>query len=214
MSPDQEPSSSESYWQHDRVLGTVTYYGKQTHVHIKAHLSTERFFEPADINWLNQSQGERTYIFMRPYLAIPSTLPTTQRTPEPSSDSDLDDLFGSDLDTSPRTMERAIGTASAAYYPAVHSLLVWEFDLTPPFRPVDPAQDVTYQALWRGMEHTLLTLLPETRFLVTPGWDPQYDQDTWERFLVAVDYLPHLMHQQLFMKSAQEDHLDPTRQRP
>jgi hypothetical protein len=154
------------------------------------------------------AEGERTHIFMRPYLAISSPLPASRRTPEASPEPDLDDLFGTTVNDSLRTIERAIGTASATYYPAVHGLLLWELDLTPPFRPLDPAQDTRYQTLWRGMEDTLLDLLPETRFLVTPGWDPDYDQDTWERFLVAVDYLPHLLHGWLFMRSRQDDLAD------
>jgi hypothetical protein len=68
-------------------------------------------------------------------------------------------------------------------------------------RREEPALDTTYQALWQGMEDAQLDLLPATRILVTPRWDPQYDEDTWERFLVAIGYLPHLMHEELFMKS-------------
>lgn len=64
------------------------------------------------------------------------------------------------------------------------------------------------------MEALLLDLLPQTRFLVTPNWDPDYDQDSWEHFLVSMDYLPHLMHDQLFMKSRQDAFPDPPRQRP
>lgn len=211
MSPEQEQPSRDPYWQHDQVIGSGTFFGQLTPVRLKAHLYTEQYFEPPQINWFGQSQGERTYIFMRPYLVIPSTLPAPRRSPSDASEADLDDLFG--LNDS-RIIERALGTASATYYPALRGLLVWQFHLMPPFRPVDPAQDPTYQALWAGMEDTLLQLLPHTQFLVTPGWDPQYDQDTWERFLVAVGYLPHLMHERLFMKSREAAQSDPTRQRP
>jgi len=203
MHPDQEHSALEPYWHHDQPIGALLYFGQPTPVRIKAHLFTERYDEPGEINWFHLNQGERTYVFMRPYLTLPSTVPPARAT---ALDPDLDDLFPSP--ESARIHERAIGTASAAYYPAVHGLLVWQFHLSDPFRPEDPAQDATYQALWLGMEELLLELLPDTRFLVTPRWDPTYPERTYERFLVAVGYLPHLGHEQLFIKSrsdAQED---------
>ncbi len=212
MHPDQPHLPVEPYWQHDRVIGMATFFGQPTPIRMKAHLFTERFFEPAEMNWFGLSEGERTYIFMRPYLTLPATVLPAR--PRQSADPELDALFGSTQDQSKRKIERAIGTASAAYYPAVHGLLVWQFHLSDPFRPEDPALHGAYQTLWQGMEALLLDLLPETHFLVTPSWDPDYDQDTWDRFLVSMDYLPHLMDAQLFMKSRQDVSIDPPRQRP
>jgi hypothetical protein len=90
------------------------------------------------------------------------------------------------------------------YEPAIRGLRVWEFHLFAlfaPFRPKDPSQDATYQALWRGMEDMLLELLREIRFLVTPRWDPTYPEHAYERFLIAIGYLPHLGDERLYMKS-------------
>jgi hypothetical protein len=194
--------------------GHTTFHGQLAPVHLKAHLSPERYSEPGEINWFARGEGERTYVFMRPYLTLPSTLPAPHAQRRASPEPELDALFGSPRDTPPRTIEKAIGTASAAYYPAVRGLLVWEFHLSESFRPEEPAIDDTYQMLWLGMEKTLLELLPETRFLVTPRWDPDFAEDPYERFLVAMDYLPHLMHEALFMKSREDALPDPPRQRP
>jgi len=200
MSPDRHPHSTDPYWTHDRSLGVGAFFGQPYPVRIKAHLATERYIEPADINWFRRGDGERTYVFMRPYLILPSALPAAPLTRRDPPDPTLDALFGSPHDEPSRTIERAIGTASAAYYPDIRGLLVWEFHLFAPFRLKDPAQDTTYQILWQGMETTLLELFPQMRFLVTPRWDPDYAEDPYERFLVAMDYLPHLLHEQLFMK--------------
>jgi hypothetical protein len=198
MRPDQEPPAREPvdpYWQHNRALTTGSLAGHPAAFRLKAHLSTERYFGPAEMNWLRRSAGERIHIFMRPYLTFPVSSAPRRHAPDP----ELDQLFG--LDDPARRVERAIGTASAVYGPAVRGLLVWEFHLFAPFRLRDPAQDATYEALWRGMEEMLLELLPETRFLVTPRWDPTYPERAYERFLVAVGYLPHLGDERLFMKS-------------
>jgi hypothetical protein len=216
MHPDHEPSSRDPYWQYDRALGVVTFFGHPSPTRMKARLYTEHYQEPAEYNWFRRGggEGERTYVFMRPYLQVSASEAAPRRTPTASHDPELDRLFGLAADEPAPVIERSLGAASASYYPSVRGLLVWEFHLAAPFRPNDPAQDTTYQALWQGMEDTLLDLLPETRFLVTPGWDPEYDQDRWERFLVAMDYLPHLMHEELFMKSCADAQPDPPRQRP
>jgi hypothetical protein len=214
MRPDHEQSSHDPYWEHDRALGVQIFFGQGYPVRLKAHLFTERYHEPAGINWFLLGEGERTYVFMRPYITTPTPPLAPRRVHAPSHDPELDRLFGLAADEPAPVIEQSLGTASASYYPAVRSLLVWEFHLTSSLRPAEPAQDATYQALWQGMETALVELLPETRFLVTPSWDPEYDQDTWERFLVAMGYLPHLMHEELFMKSREDAHTDPPRQRP
>jgi hypothetical protein len=214
MSPDQEQSSPDPNWQHDRALGVATFFGQQHPVRMKARLYTEHYQEPDQYNWFHRGEGERTFIFMRPYLQVPPSKTATRRAHILPHDPALDRLFGLASDEPAPSIEQALGTASASYYPAVHGLLVWEFHLVYPFRPKEPALDRTYQTLWQGLEDTLLDLLPGACFLVTPSWDPEYDQDTWERFLVAMDYLPHLMHEELFMKSREDAQPDPSRQRP
>jgi hypothetical protein len=212
MRPDQEPLSRDPYWQHDRGLTIGTLSGRSVAFRLKTRLSTERYYEPPEINWFGLGEGERTHVFMRPYLTFPVSSAPRRYAPDP----ELDALFG--LDDPARRVERSIGTASALYEPAIRGLLIRELHLFAPFRPRDPVQDATYQALWLGMEEMLLELLPETRFLVTPRWDPSYPERAYERFLVAVGYLPHLGDERLFMKSlpvAQEDDQpDLPRQRP
>jgi hypothetical protein len=214
MRPDRERQPPDPYWTHDRALGVATLFGRRYPARVKAHLSPpERYSEPAEINWFGLGEGERAFVFMRTYLTLPTfAAPCTRATTDP----ELDRLFG--LDEPPQSVQRVIGTASAAYYPALHGLLIWEFHVAAPFRHREPVQDRSYQRLWRGVEETLLELLPQTRFLVTPGWDPEYAEDPYERFLVAMDYVPHLMHANLFMKSLPDDPgdglSDPPRQRP
>jgi hypothetical protein len=202
MRPDQEPLALEPiepYWQHDRTLNLGPLTGRPAVCRLKARLSSERYFEPPEINWFGRGEGERTRIFMRPYLTFPVSSAPRRAAPDP----ELDQLFG--LDDPARRIERSIGTASASYYPALHGLLVTDVHLFAPFRPMDPAQDATYQALWRGIEELLLDLLPDTRILVTPRWDPSYPERAYERFLVAVGYLPHLGDERLFMKSLSDE---------
>jgi hypothetical protein len=198
MCPDREPSALEPYWQYDRALNGGALAGHPAAFRLKAHLSSERYSEPAEINWFRRSEGERIRVFMRPYLTLPMSSAPRRAAPDP----ELGSLFG--LDDPNRRVARSIGVISATYEPALRGLLIWEFHLFAPFRPRDPAQDTTYQALWRGTEEMLLEMLPDTRFLVTPSWDPDYREDAYERFLVAIGYLPHLAHERLFMKSLPE----------
>jgi hypothetical protein len=199
MSVEVPRPGSDSYWTHDRALGTVSFFGP---VRIKARLcAPERYWEPAEINWFHRGEGERTHVFLRPYVMMPTRLLERHTTRRIAPDPELDQVFGPTPHSAGREIERVIGSVSATYYPALRGLLLWEFHLLAPFRPSDPAQDSTYHKLWRGMEETLLELLPDARFLVTPRWDPEYADDSYERFLVAMGYLPHLMDEQLFMKS-------------
>lgn len=212
MRPDQDPPSLDPYWQYDRALDVGSLTAHPARFRLKARLFTERYSEPPEINWFGLGEGERTHVFMRPYLTFPVSSALRRHAPDP----ELDALFG--LDDPARRVDHAIGTASAVYEPALHGLLVVDLHLFVPFRPKDPMQDATYQALWRGMEEMLLELLPETRFLMTPRWDPTFPERAYECFLVAVGYLPHLGDERLFMKSLPANSegvlLDPPRQRP
>lgn len=209
MRSDQEPSALEPYWQHDRALNGGALAGHPAAFRLKAHLLSERYSEPAEINWFRRSEGERIRVFMRPYFTFPLSSALRRAAPDP----EMDPLFG--LDDPNRRAARSIGVISATYEPTLRGLLIWEFHLFAPFRPRDPAQDAIYQALWRGMEEILVELLPDTRFLVTPRWDPTYPEHTYERFLIAMGYLPHLVDERLFMKSLpatqENDQPDPSR---
>jgi hypothetical protein len=201
MRPDKERRPPDSYWTHDRALGVATLFGQRAPIRLKAHLSIEHYQEPTAINHVRLPRGERTFIFAHPYIRLPEHPPSSQYVP---ADPELDALFGLAAPDNPRSVEHSLGIATALYYPARRTLLLWEVELTPAFRPQDPGADSTYQTLWQGFERTLLELFPDTLLLATPDWDPHYAEHRWQRFLVTMGYLPHLMHEQLFMKPTKD----------
>ena len=45
--------------------------------------------------------------------------------------------------------------------------------------------------LWDAFEQALLKELPDCKQIITPGWEPGYKGDQWQRFLSERGYTPH-----------------------
>jgi hypothetical protein len=57
MRPEEPSSTPVPYWTHDRALGVGTFLGHRAPIRLKARLSTERYSEPAEINWFRRGEG-------------------------------------------------------------------------------------------------------------------------------------------------------------
>ncbi|MGH2369612.1 MAG: hypothetical protein ACRDI2_15615 [Chloroflexota bacterium] len=63
--------------------------------------------------------------------------------------------------------------------------MLWECFLEREYTGRDGPDDPNLHALWDGFERFLTDRFPGTEHLVTPSWEPLYEQDQWQRFLAA-----------------------------
>jgi hypothetical protein len=156
---------------------------------LKAHISEERYHrsEGAEIIPLHEKSGTRIYVMARPYILEPDYTLTVGMYPRPAERN----AIGEVLATEWRGMrQREVGQAQAWFYPSARTLVLWECFLEAWCRHEDPRTDETLHALWTGFEGFLLQHAPGVERIVTPSWEPLYDQDkqAWPHFLRSVGY--------------------------
>jgi hypothetical protein len=188
------------FWQHDEEIAVATFFGDPTGIRLKAHMAEEPFFratEGTELVSLSTMRGTRTYVLARPYIMEPDYRLTIGLYPQPEVSGAIGEVISSDQIG---MKHREIGQSQAWLYPQDRTLIVWECYLHDWCRATSPDNDPTLKALWEGFEGFLLRHLPAVERIVTPSWEPIYDEDreAWPRFLAQRGYEP--LSQQAFAK--------------
>jgi hypothetical protein len=174
---------TDPYW--DSEIGTATIDGEPYAIRLKLHESREPYTESQEIVPVAR-RGERVYFHAEAYLLTPDihlTVELTGRTPEGAIGHVRDAEY-----TGVRPLE--IGDCQGWYYPADRTLILWECVLGDRHRREDPTHDPLLHTLWEGFERSLLERAPDARRIVTPNWEPLYEQPAWRQFLSGQGYEP------------------------
>jgi hypothetical protein len=168
-------------------------------LHLQLHTEQEEYEDASELGLeLSARRGERVYVHCKPCVLVPritltvafreeslpvySDLTTSNEEPE-----EMTDLTGQVLGSQVEGMDRqVIGQLQAWYYPADRVIVFWECDLFHGFSqssPVDPARDTVLMTLWERFEQHLWASFAEARLMITPAWEPEYEQKAWEAFL-------------------------------
>ncbi len=183
---------NDPYWTLDTSLfeGTFRYFGKEpTQVRGKVHTEQERY-RKSDINQeitpIAISQGERTYLHMRPFVLIPDVILTVGLYPAPRPGGEIGEVVSAQ---ERRQKEVEIGNMQAWSYPD-GTLVLWECFLHDFVRYLPLQVDPNMAALWRSVEAFLLGQFPRAERIVTTSHDPMFDTEEYQAFLAALGYAP------------------------
>jgi hypothetical protein len=177
--------STDPYWGRDTEIGSAIIDGEPYGLRLKLHESREPYTESHEIVPVAR-RGERTYYHARPYILLPDirlTATLTGGTPEGPIGRVRDSGY-----TGVRPTE--IGDCQGWYYPRDGILILWECTLGDRYRQEDPTHDPLLRALWEGFERLLIELSPGVGRVVTPNWEPLYEQPAWQQFLSGQGYEP------------------------
>ncbi len=162
---------TDPYWNHDTEIGTATIDGEAYGIRVRLHESPERYTESSELVPITR-RGERIYYHARPYILLPDIRLTVELTrPEPTGA--IGQVLSSEY-TGVRPVE--IGEAQAWYYPQDQTLVLWECLLEDRYRSPDPLHDDALRVLWEGWEQLLIERSKGARRIVTPSWEPLYEQ--------------------------------------
>jgi hypothetical protein len=154
----RELEAPNPYWEEPVGLG-LFYFG---HAHrplaIQSHHEPELFRVAGSAELLRASPGTREYLASR--LLIPGTAET-------------------------RPLRLADG--QAWYYPADHTIVLWELIPEPQVAVADPRESLLYRTLWMRYERYLAQRFASGQLLVTT-WEDMFDQDQWMGFLNSLGY--------------------------
>jgi hypothetical protein len=123
----------------------------------------------------------------KPYILQPDYRLTVGLGPQPTDQDAIGEVVGSDW-VGMRQLE--VGHTQAWHYPQDRTLILWECLLEHRHRKADPRTDKTLRAIWLGFEGFLLRRIPDVERIVTPSWEPIYeeDKDAWPHFLETLGY--------------------------
>lgn len=173
----------DPYWSHDAEIGLAPFDGEVRGVRLKLHESHERYTEGRELVPV-AGRGERVYYHARPYILLPDITLTARLSGATGS---IGKVLSGEY-TGVRTQE--IGNCQGWYYPADRTLVLWECLLGDRYRHEEPIRDEALRVLWEGFERCLLKRVPDARRIITPNWEPEYEQGAWQRFLGERGYAP------------------------
>jgi hypothetical protein len=82
-----------------------------------------------------------------------------------------------------------IGDGQTWYYPKDRALVLCECNLFDRYRDDNPLLDQNLHVLWRGFQAILADRFPRAARVVTPAWEPIYDdQAAWRQFLEELGF--------------------------
>lgn len=173
----KEREQPAEYWMHDEAIGEADIHGERHGIRLRLHRSSERYSESHELVPLTHHHGERIYFHGRPYILVPEIKLTIGVYDKPRGSE-----IGKVTDSEWTGMEHhEIGNAQAWYYPADHTLILWECYLFDHYRGSDdPTEDQGLKAVWEGFERLLLIRHPMAERIATPSYEPIYDNRPWE----------------------------------
>jgi hypothetical protein len=129
---------------------------------------------------------------MYSYILLPDIMLEVMLSPdEPSASGEIGTAIGTVTSSEWQGMKHErIGDGQAWYYRGDRAIVLWECMLFDRHRAPDPNEDENLLALWHGFEAFLTRHFPEAVRMVTPSFDPGYDQGQWEAFLQQLGYEP------------------------
>jgi hypothetical protein len=187
MTRELEPQEAP-FWHLDEELGEARLYGESCRVRGRIHLQEEKYtpyVTRQEIFPLQTSHGIRDYVLMHPYLLLPDISLEVTLSPQPNPSGAIGTVTSSEWQG---MKHERIGDGQAWYYRGDRTLLLWECMLFERHRASDPNEDENLLALWHGFENFLTRHFPEASRIVTPSFDPEYDQGEWEAFLQQLGY--------------------------
>jgi hypothetical protein len=194
---DQNEAVEDDYWTEHQQLLTAqfpTYYRKPQKVWGKFHASDERYFDGSrEIIPLTHRSGQRTYVMMHPYVNEPILTFTVGLYNKPKHYADQDSAIGKTIGQPQHEgfREVRVGNAQAWYYPADHTIILWECFFDDRFRKHPLSEDTNMQNLWKGFEHWLIKQFPHATTIATPFNDPIADSiEEYQSFLKTLGYSP------------------------
>ncbi len=176
---------TDPYWTDDAEIGIARLEGEPYGIRLKLHESRERYIESREIVEVAR-RGERVYYQARPYVLLPEITLTVGLT-HPEVSGRIGEVLSGEY-TGVRPLE--IGNAQAWYYVEDRTLVLWECLLEDRYRQEEPSGDEALRVLWEGFERFLLGHALEARRIVTPNWEPLYEQRAWQGFLGERGYGP------------------------
>lgn len=187
----------ERYWEEDVEAGEALIQGRRHTVRLQVHATAEAYPEREILYTLDHKSGERDYVLAKPYILVPNAVLTI------STDSGLSPggSVGRVVSGAWEGMRhRDIGHAQAWYYRQDRVAVLWECYLFGGVRGEQPQTDRTLLTLWKAFEDYLLRRFPNAERIVTPSWEPIYEdqEGVWREFLRSVVY--SRLSQQAFVK--------------
>jgi len=134
--------------------------------------------------YLSHREGCKTYVLAKPCILQPRFTLTATLHPE-SKGREIGEVTNVDWEGMD-TVE--VGRAQAWHYHPDGVLVLWECYLFAPWREGErPAHDARHRAVWQAFEDALVKWF-EPRLILTPGWEPIYEQGAWQAFLRKMGY--------------------------
>lgn len=182
----------QPYYTLDTALftGQFRYFGPDpVLVRGKAHTEQEKYSK-SDINLeitpIAITQGERTYVHLRPFVLIPDITLTIGLYPIASPSGAIGEVVGAQ---EKRQKEVEVGNAQAWYYPD-GTLVLWECFLNTSMQDHPIHEDPNMKALWEGFTRFLVQQFPAARQVVTTAHDPMFETEEYQAFLRSLGYEP------------------------
>ncbi len=194
---DQQSAVEDDFWTERLQLLTAQfpiYYTKPQKVWGRFHTKEEDYFGAAsEIVPLKHKKGRCTYIMMQPYVLEPILTFTVGLYKTPKHYADQESAIGKTIGQPKQQgfREVQVGDAQAWYYPADHTIVLWECFFAGDFRRHPLPEDSNMQNLWKGFEHWLRKKFPEATTLATPFHDPIAESiEEYQAFLKTLGYAP------------------------
>ncbi len=189
----RHPSPEAPYWADDLSLFAGRFRltrNEPSTIRACVHYTDESYRRHADgpeIVSLSPATRTRTHLRLQPYLALPDLRAIVEFSPTTPADTHVGTLAGAGF--APDRVH-PIGDAQAWYYPADHTLVLWECFLDDRYRDAPLADDDNTARLWDGVEDYLTTHFPTATRIITPPDDPLFDDDAYRAFLHARGFAP------------------------
>lgn len=189
-----QPTSYDDYWQRSEHIARLPLPPAdiENDVFFLWHQSRERYDRHhREIGIQLTRAGERDYVHVKACFYVPRIILTVGLTPPINTE--LGEEIGQVLDAQQEGHDRHfIAGLQAWYYGDEKTLMLWEVDLFPSFCEADPTQDFLLATLWQSFEQGLLHRFEDCKAIVTPGWEPKYDNEQYRAFLVHRGYTPRV----------------------
>ena len=139
-----------------------------------------------------KDNGERVYVHAKAVFYSPNIILTVGLTPP--TETAIGKEVGQVLDSRIEGQTRhEVSNCQAWYYEKEKVLMLWEVDMRTNYRESeDPTQDFLLSSIWLAFELALLREFPDVETIITPGHEPDYDDELFRAFLQSLGYSPHI----------------------
>ena len=208
-------TAEEPYWQQLVPVGEVSLHprdGERT-LYLRVHSSDEKYSDEMERELglrLSAPRGVRTYVHAQPCILVPRILLTVALSEEvdtadaPHLARPWGEPVGEVVHSEVDGVERCqMGNAQAWFYPSDHIIVLWECDIFHSYLTASKelSRDSVLTVAWRGFERLLRERFAEARQIITPSWEPAYENEWWQAFLREQGYAPQSHLHNAFIKT-------------